>query len=250
MAKRRKVIRAGDLVSEVIYTAPQPRDNERTRAAKHRATCEAQKLQNKKRQWQRAMLLIAANFNPYGYFVTLTFDEEHRPESRAAVKTYMRRYWRLLRAARRARGDELRYMYAIEDKHEKGRLHVHALINGSGAHDYEDLRSLWQFGADIDIKPVERDRIIELARYFTKEEKPVGDKSWICSQNLIQPVYESSFVPDSTTLEIPPGAAILEQSKTGAAYYGGGASCEYAFYWKPQHVHRVKAHAARYRKRA
>jgi len=250
MAKRRKVIRAGDLVSEVIYTAPQPRDGARTRAAKHNATCDAQKFQNKKRQWQRVMLLIAANFHPYGYFVTFTFDDTQYPANRATVKTYMRRYWRLLRAARKMRGDSLRYMYTIEDKHTKGRYHVHALINGTGSHDFEDIRSLWQFGADIEIKGINQDMIIELSRYFTKEEKPVGDKAWICSKNLVQPTTESSFVPDSETIEIPAGANIIEQETKGAAYYGNGASCQYAFYWKPRAFRCVRSRSTHFRKRA
>lgn len=43
MAKRKKTIVAGDLVKTVIYTAPEPRDGARVRAAKSRMTSAAQK---------------------------------------------------------------------------------------------------------------------------------------------------------------------------------------------------------------
>ena len=46
MAKRKKIITAGRLVKTVIYTVPQPRDNEHARAAKSKITSAAKRAHN------------------------------------------------------------------------------------------------------------------------------------------------------------------------------------------------------------
>ena len=48
MAKRKKTIIAGSIVKTILYTAPEPRDGERTRAEKSRMTSAAQKAMNDK----------------------------------------------------------------------------------------------------------------------------------------------------------------------------------------------------------
>ncbi len=230
MAKRRKVIRAGDLVSEVIYTAPQPRDNARTRAEKSKITSEAQKRLNIKTAKRKMEMRIAANFDAGDLFVTLTFDGLHLPARREAALAHMRAFLRLLRAARKTRGEDLRYIYVLEGQHGEARYHFHVFINSTGPHDVEDIKSLWSCGDDVDIKYIERDGYLALAEYVTKEQKPVGARSWVCSLNLKQPVIESSFVPDSAAPVVPPEAHIIEREER-INEWGG---FQYVKYWQPQ----------------
>lgn len=246
MAKRHKLIRAGNLVSEVIYTAPQPSDSARVRDAKSRATSEAQKRVNMKTARRKMEMRIAANFDAGDLFVTLTFDNEHLPSRREGAIVRMRTFLRLLRAARKVRGDDLRYIYVLEGQHGEARLHFHVFINATGPHDNEDIKSLWACGDDVDIKHIERDGYFALAEYVTKEKKPVGARSWVCSLNLKQPIIESSFVPDSTRLQAPPSAFVIEREEKE----NGLAGFQYVKYWMPPCVEAAGKHKRRKRKRA
>ena len=246
MAKRHKLIRAGNLVSEVIYTAPQPRDSARVRAEKSKATTEAQKRVNMKTARRKMEMRIAANFDAGDLFVTLTFDNEHLPPKRDGAIDRMRAFLRLLRAARKARGDDLRYIYVLEGQHGKARLHFHIFINATGPHDSEDIKSLWAYGEDVDIKHIERDGYFALAEYVTKERKPVGARSWVCSLNLKQPVIETSFVSDSARLQVTHGAFVIEREEKET----GEAGFQYVKYWLPMSPRSTTQRKRRRRKTA
>ena len=246
MAKRRKVIRAGDLVSEVIYTAPQPRDSARTRAEKSKITSEAQRKLNMKTAKRKMEMRIAANFGAGDLFVTLTFDDLHLPARREAALACVRYFLRLLRETRKARGDDLRYIYVLEGQHGEARYHFHIFINSTGAQDREDIESLWSYGEVGKIKYIERDGYIALAEYVTKERKPVGARSWVCSLNLKQPVIESSFVPDGDAVAVPPDAHVIEREERLNEW----GSFQYVKYWLPLRSQLVQSHPPAKRKPA
>ena len=71
MAKRKKVTTAGLLVKAVIYTPPQPRDNDYIRAAKSRMTTAARRAMNIHTAQSKLEMLLAANFDPADLFCTL-----------------------------------------------------------------------------------------------------------------------------------------------------------------------------------
>ena len=250
MAKRKKEIISGQLVEVVIYTAPEPRDNERTRAEKSRITSEAQKKLNRKTARRNCERIIAANFKRKDLFVTLTFDDCHYPEDRKAAEKEMRKFVRLLRGVRKGRGCKLRYIYTIEDLHGKGRIHIHSIINATGNHDFEDIRSLWNCGINIDIKQLDvaAQALTEseavktkwhgaLAAYFTKEKKPVGARAWICSLNLKKPVVKTSFVRNSETIRIPKEAEVIEREEKQNEW----GTFQYVKYWMPDKTRRRKS---------
>lgn len=85
MAKRKKTIVAGDLIKTVIYTAPEPRDGPRVRAAKSRITSAAQKAMNDKTARGRLEMSIAANFKRHDLFLTLTYRLKDLPAKRAGA---------------------------------------------------------------------------------------------------------------------------------------------------------------------
>lgn len=220
MAKRKKTITAGCIVKTILYTAPEPRDGAQARAEKSRMTTAAQKAMNDKTARGRLEMLLAANFVGHDLFVTLTYRDADLPEKRAGALKNVRQFLKDLRKHRRARGQDLKYIYTTEEKHGEARLHHHLVINAT-ERDIETIRSLWPYGDIIDIEYV-RDRDYEtLALYLTKESvegRPVGAQMWTRSRNLAEPLVETCFVPDDTALAVPPGCHVLEREEKATEY--------------------------------
>lgn len=216
MAKRLKTITAGRLVSGVCYTVATGRDTEAERTAKRRMSTEAQERINLRRAWQKLELLIAANFGPSDLHVVLTYDDEQLPADREAAVRLLRKLLRLLRRHRKARGQDLKYIYITEQlSAEGGRLHHHLLLNGTGE-DIEVLRSLWTCG-QVELERLDLWQGYEaLAKYLTKEPREVGRaevgaRSWTPSVGLAKPKTVSEPVPDNVTIAAPAGAIILDR---------------------------------------
>lgn len=222
MAKFKKIIVAGPLVIETVYPAPNPRDSEGVRAGKKALSSEAQQRMNLKYAYQKLELEIAANFGVGDIYATLTYDDEHLPASRKAATAQIKTFWRKFRAARKAAGQELRYLYVTEHKHGDGRWHHHVLINSTGE-DYALIRELWGQG-NIEFKAIriDRDRNYEtLARYFCKEQRDkVGQRLWSGSRSLRKPEKECFRVPNDTPLTPPKKAEVLVDTGDVRTAYG------------------------------
>ena len=219
MAKQRyKRIRGGRLVREALWDAPMPSDPPRARAEKSKHSSAARQRLNDRYSWQKLKMVLAANFTGSDLVATLTFDDEHLPPDRAAARKIIRKFFAQLRAHRKARGEELRYVYVIEDKHGDGRLHYHVVLNGTGA-DYELLRSLWPYGSDLEFAKVDAWGYEELAKYLTKEPREyghteVGARTWVPSLNLAKPEIEpTQWVSGSMRLEPPANAHVLRREQ-------------------------------------
>lgn len=222
MAKFKKIVVAGPLVIETVYPAPNPRDSAGVRAGKKALSSAAQQRMNWKYAWQKLELEIAANFTVGDLWVTFTYDNEHLPGTRKEANGRMQAFWKKLRAARKGRGQELRYIYATEHKHGDGRWHHHLLINSTGD-DYALIRELWGQG-NIEFKSlrVDREKNFEtLARYLCKEQRDkVGQRLWSGSRNLRKPEKECFRVPNDTPLMPPETAELLDDSGDVRTAYG------------------------------
>ena len=139
-----------------------------------RSPAQAQMTINANRSWQRLELLLAANFGRRDLHVVLTYDDEHLPANRQAAVKRVRKMLPQLRAVRKSRGQELKYIYVTEQlSSEGGRLHHHLIINGTGA-DLDVLRSLWPYG-EVELEPLDTWQGYEaLAKYLTKEPRELG----------------------------------------------------------------------------
>jgi hypothetical protein len=205
VAKYLKTIVAGPLVLETVYPAPNPRDSAGVRSGKKALSTIAQQNMNRKYAYQKLELEIAANFGAGDLYITLTYDDEHLPTSRKAALARMKAFWRKLRTARRAQGQELRYLYVTEHRHGEGRWHHHALLNATGD-DFDLIRQLWtQGGVEFQSIRIDRDRNYEtLARYLCKEQRDkLGLRLWSTSRNLRKPERECHRVSNDTTI-VPP----------------------------------------------
>lgn len=208
------------LVKSVIYTPPMPRDTPQIRAARSKVTSKAQKKINNRHAYERLEMLLFCNFEYRDHFVTLTYAPEHEPQNRKTARECIRKFFRLLRADWKRRGKELKYIYVTENKHGEGRYHHHVIVNHIDRNDREIIISLWDYGRSVDVRPLfDKSKGIDYcarARYMTKEnieDRPNGAQLWTASKNLVQPEYESVFVPDNTTLELPFNAKQLEREE-------------------------------------
>lgn len=226
MSKAIKHIRAGLLHIEVIGTVPEGRRDRRGRAGRSRPTSPAQQFYNNKCSWRAAELHLAANFGGRDMVLTLTYDDAHLPLDKKSADACLKKFFRKLRAVRRRRGQELKYIYVTEGFHGKGeddafggdgeledrRLHHHVVVNGTGPGDLEEIRSLWQYGGYLRAEPVDVHYYRELAKYLTKEAREFGrgkpgERTWRASRNLIKYEVEYIEIPsDSVTLAPPAGA--------------------------------------------
>ena len=233
MAKRKRVITAGRLVKEVIYTVPQPRDGERVRAGRSKLTTAAQRALNYRTAQGRLEMLLAANFDKRDLFCTLTYRDDCLPVKLADAKKNIRVFLRLLRRERQRHGEDLKYVYVTEGRHGDKRYHHHIVVNATSLDDLEMICSLWQYGDMIDVKRIEGREYIDVARYITKEgaeDKPVGAQMWTRSRNLVLPRVESFFVPDDEPLQPPPGAHVLER-EVKQNEYGSFSYLKYRIPW-------------------
>ena len=215
MAKRRKTITAGRLVSEIAYTVAHPRDPEHIRQAKSKMSSKARQKQNLKAACRALELLIAANFTGHDFMVTVTYRDADLPADRQSAVKCLREFFRHLRAYRKARGQDLKYIYVTESKHEHGRWHHHIVMNSTGT-DLEIIKSLWRWGDDIGLEQIDVRHYKALAEYLAKEPKETGasngKRMWVPSRNLARPVQKCDWIDERMTLEPPPGATILESS--------------------------------------
>ena len=213
--KTKKIIVAGMLVQECVYSRAGGRESARVRAAKRKASTEAQQRMNAKYSWQKLELMLAANFLPGDLVVTLTYDDDHLPETRTAANAKLKIFRRMLKELREDRGQDLIMIWTTENKSDDGRWHHHCVINATGE-DYTEILRLWVWGRDIEIKPLKvgKEKNYEsLARYMCKEarERP-GLRSWSYTRSCRHPETETFPVPDSTDVQAPEGSTIVAET--------------------------------------
>lgn len=214
--QRMKVIQAGRFVRVILYTPTYPADTDKVRSERQKITTEARRRINLRYSWQKLQLLIEANFKPGDSFVTLTYDDGHLPRSRQEARKQVKRFIRDLRAEKRADGQDLKYIYCIEGRHSKGRIHHHILLN-TGREDLPRLCRLWKYGSpeDVNIEPFEAWGGKTLAQYMTKEPRngdmaEYGARAWAGSQNLEKPtICPTRWVDANVRLDVPLNAHIV-----------------------------------------
>lgn len=124
MAKRRKQIIAGRLVSECAYTVAYPHDPEHVRQEKRKISTKARQRQNIKTACKTLELLLAANFSMRDIVLTLTYRDKDLPHRREDAVKCLKKFFRDLRQHRKKRGEELKYIYAVEGEEPDAAYHT------------------------------------------------------------------------------------------------------------------------------
>ncbi len=231
--KIRKIIEAGPLVRQAIYTPPTNRDAPRERREKEHATTAARQRMNDKRAKKQLELLLAANFDHRDVILTLTYDREHLPRNRKESVRCLTRFIRRLRDSLRRQGRSLDYIYTTEEKHGAGRLHHHMALNLTPK-DKDLVCSLWENGSVKEMKHLERDNhgnvnYYAIAEYMAKESvegRPVGARMWTCSKYLKKPVHRTEWVSENTVLTVPVRCFKLQEENRWSCW-GGYQYLEY-----------------------
>lgn len=219
--KTKKIIHAGAMVVEAVYPRVSRADTGRVRAAKQKASSEAQQRMNNIYSYQKLELMLAANFIPGDLVITLTSDDRHLPKERAQAAAQLKYFRSQLGRLRRGNGQELRMIWSTEHKHGEGRWHHHIVVNATGE-DFEDIRRLWIYGDNIEIQRLRVDgekSYASLARYMAKEERErLGLRSWSYTRNCRKPEVETFPVEADTQLQAPKGSTVLEEHSQRTEY--------------------------------
>lgn len=219
--KQKRILTAGILVKEVTWTRAAASEPPRIRAAKRKASSEAQQRMNAKYSWQKLEERIAANFAPGDLVVTLTYDDDHLPADRVHADRKLKKFWEAFRESRKARGESAVYIYNTENVSGAGRWHHHLVVNATGTDDFAEILRCWTCGDDIEIKRLQVDReknYESLARYMCKERQERGKHTWRCSRNCKKPEVESFRVSEDTEIAAPEGAIVLEDVQVKTEY--------------------------------
>ena len=216
---------AGRLVHCVCYTQALASDCPKARAEKAKCSSAARRKLNFIFTYEKLQLYIAANFTRRDLYVTLSYDDEHLPKGRKEAGAALGRFMRRFGDARKKAGEVFKYIKSTHELLDDGgrRLHHHLVINaGDARRDFDLIRSLWEYGDNIDIQQISdtayyfHDDFLELAMYIARERNPdapptsVGARCWSGSRNLKKPARLSIMVDDNVTVDAPPGAFVLD----------------------------------------
>ena len=222
MAKQLKIVDAGEILELFLYDRINPFDPPKVRAAKQKASSEAQKRMNLKNASRQVEWRLAKNFPTAGSgrWYTLTYDKDHLPEDpdpkvcRKKVLQDKDAFLKALRKERAAAGlPAPRAAGCIEVlTSSSGRWHIHILIDATGDDD-EMVRRCWKKGTDIEVRPlrVDKEKNHEtLARYMTKEMRELQDRCcspgahvWFFTRNCAKVEIETVTVLEDYELNPP-----------------------------------------------
>lgn len=173
----------------------------------------AKSVNNRVHSSEKFEQLIYCNFGPNDKYITLTYRDECLAEDRKQVMADFKWFRRKLLLRRQARGQPCYYVYVIEHKHGDGRWHAHAIINGCGDVDLEDIRACWTKG-NADVRYFSYAMADELASYMVKERPDrVGQHLWMTSRGLRRPLVDHQIVPDAFGTQIPVGVIIKHKEE-------------------------------------
>lgn len=175
--------------------------------------------------------LLNANYGPGDFHITLTYRPEDRP-SPEDVPAILEKFWRGMRKAYRAAGQELKYIIVTEWG-KRGAVHHHLVVP---QHDLREVRKLWPYGGMHVSVMDDTGQYAQLASYLIKQTRksfrdgkyPFG-RRWNSSRNLIKPKIKIEVVGRNSWRKEPKPLKgyYLEQSRTVNGEFFG---FEYQFY--------------------
>lgn len=186
---RSRIWHCGKHVEMEAYPVFQPPGQRRSRC---RPTRECQKRINQRDAERKAQRLLLANFGENGLEIDLTFA---KPATEEEAREQLRKYLRKLRTIYRNAGEDLRYLYTMEQGKRSRRTHFHLTLN-AGPLSRDDLEKLWPHGyANSRRLVLDESGLAGLSKYITKQgrkrpQEEMGRRRWSCSKNLIRPEPE------------------------------------------------------------
>ncbi len=188
---RVKTIKSGSILECEIYPiwlGPKSKRDKKTKASR-----QAQKNLNNKNAQKKVARLLNANFTNKDTWLTLTYDNEHLPETIEQAKKNMTNYIRRVkRYCKKNNLPDLKYIYVTEykDGDINKRVHHHIVFN---LQNRDMAEKLWNGGGRTQARRLQPDidGLEGMARYITKQKKDTKTstnyKSYTPSRNLKQP---------------------------------------------------------------
>lgn len=185
-----KTIKAGNQFEIEIYPAFTRKE---CKELKLRKPNKSQRNLNDRYARKRVERLINTNFKKGDLYITLSYDNEHLPNSIEEAQKNMKNFIRRINYKRAKEGlEKAKYIYVTEfSKEKKIRVHHHLIIDCglSG----ELVENMWKHGRRNNIRKCDPDKdgLTGLAKYLVKD--PKGSKRWCSSTNLKKPKESKSY---------------------------------------------------------
>lgn len=220
-------MRAGRVVRQALYSPREPNPNQRRRAIS--ISKEDKQRANLKTSYEKLLMLMCANFQPGDWWITLTYDDAHLPESREASHKPFRRFIRRFRKYRRINKEPLLYVYCTQLTTSDGgeRLHHHMVMRWEDDSDREQIESLWEGGEIVYVRKLKDfEEILKKAHYMCREPRELGvyvsgEQMWTGSRGLIRPKFEYTTIDsDAVDISVPVGCTELSEPVQLPGYGG------------------------------
>lgn len=228
-----RIEKAGPYVDVVVYPLAKGRGDRSERTAARKCSSDLRQKANDRSAQARLKRLIACNFSPQDWVLTLTYNDQWLPQTpEQARDRYLKPFIKRLRRELSYQDAAVKYIYVIEGLHGDKRLHHHIIIP-----DHPELRAIvqdqWTFGYS-NFERIAARGYDGWARYLTKEPRKtgrryVGERMWTPSLGLKQPEVVTYEVPDKYKYEPPPGVVVTDNEHWQTTWW----SCQYVSYYEP-----------------
>lgn len=234
--KQVRIEEAGPYVDVIVYPISKGRLDRMERTSATRCTSDLRQKMNDRTAAQKFRRLIAANFLPNDFVVTLTYSDDALPPTpELARDRCLKPFIRKLRADLREVGTELKYMYVTEGLHGDKRLHHHIVLSNTQLLK-KCVRKNWKQG-HVGFEKISSRGYDVWGSYLTKEPRKtgrrrVGDRMWTPSLNLTKPTVTTYEVEDDFRYEPPAGVVIRHNEDWQTEWF----CCQYLSYFKPDYI--------------
>lgn len=206
-----------------ITSLPRRRNLGKVRGKRRAPTSESVIKKNKKTLIMRLWSLIVSNYDEHDYYITITYDDERRPESEEAAKKNFARYKRKLKRETEKKGVELRMVWVTESG-TRNKYHHHMIINKEVPRDL--IFDLWRAdmggvigkAQELNKNAGNSPDFYDLACYLVKEKtagydraKDFNKKAYSRTRNLIDAETEVKCVKRQL-VEPPDGYEVVTGS--------------------------------------
>lgn len=220
-----RTIRSGRVIekSQFYVGARKPR------APKTGSTTAARRDKNMNTAIRNLARIINCNWGKNDILLTLTYDEQHLPESAEDAQRLCSLFWRRLGRVLKDAGERLHGFWTVCDKDDEGnpvRLHHHCVLSCNGISvlwaddgtlescgiNGRALSDIWgNGGVNVELLR-DQDDYTPVAAYILRQTVNTADaKKWHASRGLEKPVIESETITVSPReLRAPGGAYVSE----------------------------------------
>ena len=211
-------MQAGRVVRQALYSPREPNPNQRRRAIS--ISKEDKQRANLKTSYEKLLMLMCANFQPGDWWITLSYDDDHLPQTREESQKPFRKFVRRLRKYRKRNKEPLQYVYCTQLTTRDGgrRLHHHMVMRWEDDSDREQIESLWEGGEIVYVRKLKDfEEILDKAHYMCREPRELGvyvpgEQMWTASRGLIRPKFEYTVIDsDAVDISVPVGCTELSE---------------------------------------